>query len=171
MTRTEPSVSTQKLTETARLLKQWHKLSGLHSRAEWSAAIIRAATAAELAANFVIRSEFALQTHLTEAFVDSLMRWANGLQGKMSHLAIPLVAHDGRKLAVLKAVLPHAQRVNDKRNAIVHQGEFCNATEAREAIADARHFIETIMVLYQPLFQLEKTSASGKRSRQKEESV
>lgn len=49
----------EKLSDLEKLQKQWHKLSGLNTREEWSAAIVRAATAAELAANFAVRNEFA----------------------------------------------------------------------------------------------------------------
>ncbi len=45
----------KKLTDLKKLQKQWHKLSGLHTREEWSAAIVRAATAAEIAANIAVR--------------------------------------------------------------------------------------------------------------------
>jgi hypothetical protein len=65
-----------------KIQSQWHKLTGLHTREEWSAAVIRAATAAELAANFAIREGFRTKSSLDPKFVDSLLRWANGLDGK-----------------------------------------------------------------------------------------
>ena len=65
-------------TDLEKVQSQWHKLSGLHTREEWSAAIVRAATAAEIGANYAIRREFAAQSQLSAHFVDSTLRWANG---------------------------------------------------------------------------------------------
>jgi hypothetical protein len=49
----------KELSDLEKVQKQWHKLTGLHTREEWSAAIVRAATAAEIAATFAVRREFA----------------------------------------------------------------------------------------------------------------
>jgi hypothetical protein len=49
-------------TDLQKIQSQWNKLSGLHTREEWSAAVVRAATAAEIAANFAIRREFAARS-------------------------------------------------------------------------------------------------------------
>jgi hypothetical protein len=74
----------QERTDLEKCQSQWTKLQGLHSLEEWSAAIVRAAIAAETTANFAIRSEFKGQGQLSKGFVDSLLKWANGLQGKMA---------------------------------------------------------------------------------------
>lgn len=63
----------EELTDLEKLQKQWHKLSGLHTREEWSAAIIRAATAAEIAANFAVRREFETKSEFDAKFVDNLL--------------------------------------------------------------------------------------------------
>jgi hypothetical protein len=44
-------------TDVERLQSTWRKLSGLMNRKEWSSAVTRAATAAEIAANIAIRHE------------------------------------------------------------------------------------------------------------------
>lgn len=144
----------KELTDLEKLQKQWHKLSGLHSREEWSAAIVRAATAAELAANHAIRAEFAARSQFDRAFVDSLLKWANGLSGKLRNLLIPLVTTDPEKGGAMSALQALAERVNAKRNAVAHQGEFCNKQEATEAIANARNFITGLVTLYEPQFKL-----------------
>lgn len=144
----------QELNDLEKLQKQWHKLSGLHSREEWSAAIVRAATAAELAANHAIRAEFAARSQFDRAFVDSLLKWANGLSGKLRNLLIPLVASDPVKAGAMLALQALAERVNAKRNAVAHQGEFCNKQEATVAIANARDFITGLVTLYEPQFKL-----------------
>jgi hypothetical protein len=69
-------------TDLEKIQSQWNKLTGLHSRNESSAAIVRAATAAELAANFAIRREFARKSKLSTEFIDNLLVWANGIAGE-----------------------------------------------------------------------------------------
>lgn len=68
---------------------QWYKLTGLHSPEEWSAAVVRAATAAEIAANFAVRQEFKARSKFDGNFINSLLRWANGLDGKLNRLLFP----------------------------------------------------------------------------------
>jgi hypothetical protein len=154
----------QELTDLEKLQKQWHKLSGLHSREGWSAAIVRAATAAELAANHAIRAEFAARSQFDRAFVDSLLKWANGLSGKLRNLLVPLVATDPAKGGAMSALQALAERVNAKRNAVAHQGEFCNKQEATEAIANARNFITGLVTLYEPQFKLKDRGATKETS-------
>ena len=132
---------------------QWHKLTGLHTREEWSAAIVRAATAAELAANFAIREEFRARGKFDTKFVDTLLLWANGLAGKMNHLLIPLNAgkkHSG-KIKKLKAA---SDKINKARNSIAHQGKFSSKDEAIATIQQTREFIESLVRLYEPGFEL-----------------
>src|SRR5258708_13317409 len=82
-------------TDLEKCQSQWWKLTGLHDREEWSAAIVRAATAAELATNFAIRTEFKAQSKLDKHVVDTFLHNANGLKGKIDHFLIPLL--NGRK--------------------------------------------------------------------------
>jgi hypothetical protein len=144
------------LTDLEKLQKQWHKLTGLRTREEWSSAIVRAATAAEIAANFAIRKEFATRSELDVDFVNSLLRWANGLSGKLDRLLVPLSAGNAKKHKKMKQLKSLAEKVNSKRNAIAHQGEFCNEGEAKEHIEDARSFITTLVVLYDEQFVLKE---------------
>lgn len=142
------------MSDLEKLQKQWHKLSGLHTREEWSAAIVRAATAAEIAANFAVRNEFAAKGHFDSKFVDSLLRWANGLAGKLNRLLLPLSAANKQKIKKMNALKDLAEKVNSKRNAIAHQGEFCNEEEAKTSIKQARKFITGLVRLYEPDFEL-----------------
>src|SRR3972149_2128231 len=144
----------QELSDLQKLQKQWHKLSGLHTREEWSAAIIRSSTAAEIAANFAIRSEFADKSQFDSQFIDSLLLWAKGLAGKLDRLLLPLTATDKSKKKKMKALKDAAKTINLKRNAIVHQGEFCNEEEAKDIINQAKIFITDLIQLYQPSFEL-----------------
>lgn len=144
------------LTDLERLQKQWRKLAGLHTREEWSAAIVRAATAAEIAANFAVRQEFMSKSNLSPIFVDSLLRWANGLAGKLDHLLLPLSNGMKDKKSTMKNLRAIAGEINSKRNAIAHQGEFCNEDEAKKAISQSREFITTLVQLYDPAFVLKE---------------
>lgn len=140
-------------TDLEKIQSQWNKLSGLHSREEWSAAIVRAATAAELAANFAIRKEFESRSKLDSRFIDSLLRWANGLAGKIDRLLVPLSVGE-KQHKTIKKLKAASEQINSKRNAIAHQGEFCNETEAKGAIQQSREFIETLVQIYEPNFAL-----------------
>lgn len=141
----------QERNDLERLQSQWRKLSGLHSREEWSGAIVRAATAAEIAANFVIRKEFGARSQLDAAFVDHLLKWANGLSGKIDRLLLPLFV--GKKEhAQLTKLRKVADSINNARNGIVHRGEFCNEEEAKAVIEKSKHFAETLVRIHEPDF-------------------
>lgn len=139
--------------ELAKIKLQWHKLSGLHDRSEWSAAVVRSATAAELAANFAIRKEFELQSELSSSFVDSLLLWANGLSGKFDKLLIPML-REKDYFELISGLRSHVTTINTKRNKIVHSGEFCSEDVAKELIRKAKHFVVTIVSCYDSNFEL-----------------
>ena len=136
-----------KRSDVEKIESQWTKLSGLHTCDEWSAAVVRAATAAELAANLAIRQEFAARGTFDAAFVDKLLLWANGLTGKLDKLLLPMLdgqaKHDG-----IKKLFNLARKVNDKRNAIVHRGVFCSQKEATALIANCKKFVVGVVVHY-----------------------
>lgn len=77
-------------TDIERLHSQWTKLTCLHNRNEASAAIVRCAIAAEIAANFAIRTEFSRRSQFDTRIVDGFLTWANGLDGKMNRLILPI---------------------------------------------------------------------------------
>jgi len=142
-------------TDLEKIRSQWVKLTGLHSREEWSAAIVRCATAAEIAANFAVRRELVLKTKLDSGFVDHLLHWANGLDGKVTKLLAPL-AKGSKRQNTFQKLRKNSQHIAEKRNAIVHRGEFCNEAESKAAIDKTRDFVETLVRLYEPTFRLEK---------------
>ncbi|QSY07364.1 hypothetical protein J2A69_02080 [Burkholderia pseudomallei] len=145
----------QDLDDLDKLGKQWRKLSGLHHRKEWSAVVIRAATAAEIAANLAIRDEFEARSEFDTKFVNSLLVWANGLQGKVTRLLKPLYEGDP-KAKKLKPLIAVMERINSKRNAVAHAGEFCNGDEADAVVEDCRAFVEGLVRLYHHDFQLKE---------------
>lgn len=140
--------------DIALLHRQWRKISGLHARGDWSAAITRAATAAELSINIAIRFEFESKSTFDRAFVDSLLKSANGLAGKADRLLIPLVVNNAVRTKIVKKLIPILKIINSKRNAVAHQGEFCNEAESDEIISSAREFISVLLCIYDPDFAL-----------------
>ena len=135
-------------TDPERIQSQWNKLTGLHNKNESSAAIVRAATAAELAANFAIRNEFASKSQFDNMFIDSLLVWANGITGKIDRLLIPITKGEKHHKTITKLKNISVQ-INKKRNSVVHQGEFCNPAEAEIVIRQSKEFIETLVGIYE----------------------
>jgi hypothetical protein len=130
------------------LAAQWKKLTNLHDRRDYSAAITRCATAAEIAANIAVRGEFESKSSLSASQVDSLLRWANGLDGKMQRLILPLRFDGRRKDRDFAKLMRKAQKINEHRNRIVHSGEFSTKREAREVMATAESFVELLVGYY-----------------------
>jgi hypothetical protein len=145
--------------EIEKIRSQWRKIKGLHNEKQASAAVMRAATAAELAANFAIRKEFSSRSQFDAVFVDKLLRWANGLDGKMSRLIMPLFESKAER-DVIRSLKAVADRINRERNGIAHQGEFRTGQEARIIIEEARHFTETLVRIYRPNFGLSQIKKS-----------
>src|SRR5277367_6148959 len=103
--------SYEQRSDVEKIQSQWHKLTGLHSREEWSAAIVRAATAAEIAANFAVRQEFKSRSIFKGDFVNSLLRWANGLDGKINRLLLPL-SEGSKRHKIFVGLKKDAEEVN-----------------------------------------------------------
>jgi hypothetical protein len=141
-------------TDIEKIHSQWRKLDGLHSEEQWSAAIVRAATAAEIAATYSIRQEFkSAAPDLDAKFVDSLLVWSNGIEGKFNRLLLPMTK-GSPKHAVFKSLKTIAEEINKERNSIVHRGHFMNVSEAAAVIKKTKKLIEKMLHLYDPAFQL-----------------
>lgn len=140
-------------TDLEKIRSQWVKLSGLHSREEWSAAVVRAATAAEIAANLAIRKEFEENSQFNQKLVDHFLKWANGLDGKLKNLLLPMLTGQDKHESI-KKICNSAKVINDKRNGIVHRGEFCDEKEATELIDKSKIFILTLVEPYEKNFSL-----------------
>ena len=145
-----------------KIQSQWVKLTGLHDRTDWSAAVVRAATAAKLAVNLAIRREFSARSDFDAAFVDHLLKWANGLSGKIRNVLMPLLAGDPKHDAVEK-LTELARRINGRRNDIAHRGAFCYEEPSTALIADCRAFVHGIVQLYEPEFTLKDSARRGGR--------
>jgi len=139
-----------------KLQSQWNKISGLLLREEPSAAIMRCGTAAEIAANVAIRSAFDEESEFDAKTVDSFLIWANGLKGKMDHLVLPVCFSGSRSNKVYKHLAASAKIINDARNDVAHRGSFSSTSAATKVIAEAKSFITSLVLLYDPGFVLKE---------------
>lgn len=145
-----------------KIQSQWVKLTGLHDRTDWSAAVVRAATATEIAVNFAIRREFAARSKFAAPFVDSLLKWANGLSGKIDKLLLPLL-RGNKNLKAVRSLCKIACDINERRNGIVHRGEFCSEELATKIIMECRGFVLGIVHIYESDFDLNNNSSIPKK--------
>lgn len=126
-----------------KLEANWLKAGKLFERKDWSACVMRVATAAEISANIYVRQFLQGDHNLPTTYVDSLLRSANGLDGKFNRLIRPAADCRGT-WETLKHVKKKIELLHDHRNSIAHAGAFKDQKEARLAIA---HGLEIIQAL------------------------
>lgn len=141
-------------TDLQKITSQWNKVGGILERQkEWSAAIVRATISSEIAANFVVRRRTEQIGMFPDGFVDGLLRWANGIDGKFRYLLIPLAPNDEER-GRLRALYAVAQDLNKRRNEILHSGDFSDEEEARILVGEARRIVEGLVLPFDPHFRL-----------------
>ena len=146
-----------------KIKSNWKKTIGLFSRKEYSLSIVRAAVTAELSLNFTIRKELHIKRNLPLDFVDNLLKWANGIQGKIDKLLLPILKgsqfhDDARKISV------EIKKLNVQRNHIAHRGEFRTKETAESYISLTREALENLMTEYESTFEIEfNLNKSGSR--------
>jgi hypothetical protein len=132
----------------------WTKTCTLFKKREYSVAIIRAATTVEIAVNLVVRQELISRRDLPKNFVDKLMKWANGVIGKLDKILKPLWEETPEGKKKFKEVRGPVARVNSKRNSVVHAGEFKARSTAVEVLNDSRCVILELVTPCEPKFVL-----------------
>lgn len=146
-----------------KIQSQWTKLKGHHSREDWSAAVVRAATACEIAVNFAVRREYAAKDgQLDVDAVNAELMRANGLKGKLLKMLLPFVKEKPHNDAV-RELKKLALSINDKRNLIVHSGEFCEEPEATALIEQCAQFVVGLVRVYEPEFTLREMKSRPRR--------
>jgi hypothetical protein len=118
-----------KRSDDQKLVSNWNKARKLVDRCDWSAAIIRVATSAEIAANIYIRRFLMTTYSLPEGFADALLIWANGLDGKFKRLIKPAAECEG-SWEQLRAVQRQIETLNRHRNSVIHSGRFKSQQDA-----------------------------------------
>lgn len=130
-----------------KIRSNWIKVRGLIQQRQWSGAIVRAATATEIAANLAVRRELVDIRNLDEDFVDHLLKWANGVQGKFDKILIPVMKGD-EWLPDFKRLRARAADINRERNTVVHSGSFKKRSTAAKVVKEAREIIHSLIEPY-----------------------
>jgi hypothetical protein len=142
-------------TDLDKIRTNWKKINGLYSRREWSSSVVRAATTAEIATNLVVREELENLKGIDEPFVNHLMIWANGIQGKYQKLIMPAV--EGKEYKdKFRALSSTIAAINRERNKIVHGGHFIDSAPAHDIIVKAREVAHVFVQQYHPQFTLDE---------------
>lgn len=146
-----------------KILSNWSKTLGLFSRREYSVSIVRAAVTAELALNYVIRQELSHKHGLPTPFVDGLLLWANGIQGKIDKLYLPITkgAVDEEQL---KRSCQSIRHLNKQRNDIAHRGEFRKKETAEKFVSLAEREIMFLIRKYNSSFSLKAFDPNARAS-------
>ncbi|MEO1566203.1 MAG: hypothetical protein AAFR92_08695 [Pseudomonadota bacterium] len=145
------SIPYRERTDAQKAQTQWRKAIGLLRRSDWSAAIVRAVTAAEISLNLALRAEYKKAGKLVAEEVDQLLMKANGLFGKLDLLKSVSGSDLRSQLKDLKSVIKEAAI---KRNRIVHSGEFCSEVEARRHTDACEVFVNRLIANYESCFKL-----------------
>jgi hypothetical protein len=140
-------------TDKEKIQSNWTKTCGLYLRGEHSMAVIRAATTVELATNLVVREELENNHKLPKDFVNNLMKWANGLVGKLNRLIIP-ITKDTEKEKFFKEIQKQVVDINDQRNGVAHRGEFKIKKTSNRIILEAHEIIEKLVQQYDKDFTI-----------------
>jgi hypothetical protein len=134
----------------------WTKTRGLFERDEYSVAIIRAATTVEIAVNLAVRQELISAKGLPMKFVDQLLKWTNGVNGKLNNMLKPLWQETPQGKERFKTLSDPIRKVNLVRNSVVHSGEFKNRRTAIEVLDRSHLVIMASITPYEPKFVLKR---------------
>ncbi|MBE3880063.1 hypothetical protein HJ161_23855, partial [Vibrio parahaemolyticus] len=145
---------TEDRTDLEKIQSNWKKVKWFISKKRMVKLSVRAATAAEIAANLVVREELENQKGIDTPFVNHLMIWANGIQGKYQKLIMASVKGKPQEES-FKALSSKIGKVNKRRNQIVHGGHFDNSDTAHEVIMEAKELIQVLVGYYTPGFELD----------------
>ena len=139
MSSKERKILYERRSDEEKLKSNWKKATRLFKREDWSAAIVRASTAVELAANIYIR-RFMGRYDLPGSFIDSLLFNANGISGKFQRLVKPAAQVDGQ-WQDLSNVGKKIQGINKQRNGVVHSGKFNRRQDAKTVLTNSLEVI------------------------------
>ena len=131
-----------------KVARNWTKTRGLYQRGEYSAAVLRAAISLELMVNYAIREELVGVKGLPLAFVDKLLRDANGITRKFTGIFLPIMEEYEEHDRLKQIWNGPIKKVNERRNRIAHGGEFDNESRVRETLNDAHSAITEIMGIF-----------------------
>jgi len=141
MGRKKSKIPYDERSDDMKLKSNWNKAKALFNREDWSASVLRAATAVEISANIYIRRFLIDGYKLPETFVDALLISANGIDGKFNRLVRPaaVVKETWSELSKLKKKI---ESINKQRNGVAHSGKFKNRSEAKAVFEKALEVIK-----------------------------
>jgi hypothetical protein len=151
-------------TDPEKVFANWNKTLGLLERDEYSVAIVRAAVTVEIAANIVIRAELVKNRKLPADFVDSLLKWSNGLAGKFDKLIYPILKGTP-KFQSFQLLAADWKKINEERNNVAHRGDFKTKSVANDIVSRARKVLQAMMTGYQPTLKFGKTRSEHRKHR------
>ena len=131
-------------TDHEKLHSSWKKARAQFNREDWSAAITRVATSAEIATNIYVRRYFVDECELPLALVDRLLKDANGILGKYLRLVQPIALQRGTWTEIKKIQKPHIGPLNEYRNDVVHSGRFMNRGETLEVFSHGLAIVKAL---------------------------
>jgi hypothetical protein len=101
----------------------------------------------------VVREELQVNRKLEKGFVDNLLIWANGIQGKLDRLILP-ISKGSNKHKIFTAAKTKIAGINKERNSIVHSGQFKKKNTAKHIIIVSKEVIEILVQQYSADFTL-----------------
>jgi hypothetical protein len=116
-------------------------------------AVVRAAIAAELAANLAIRAHYATGAQHSAEQVDVMLREANGLRGKFQRHLLRFSQGTPKHVA-MRELNDLCMLLNDERNSICHSGSFKSKASARRTVALAHKIIMTLVPEHEDEFNI-----------------
>lgn len=155
-----------------KLKANWVKAKKLFERRDFSACVVRIATAAEIAANIYVRKFLIGEHGLPSSFVYALLVSANGLDGKYKRLIRP-AAEIKNTWKDLKSLQRKIQALHDHRNGVVHTGKFKTSSDAKVAFDEGLAIIKGLapdesQKLTVPSLGSKSTSAKEKKDHSSE---
>ncbi len=133
----------------------WHKACRLYARREYSAAILRAATAVELVLNYAIRQQLVHKKKLPPQLVDYLFQRHQGPAQKFE-LYRKLMVRSQRLVKIDSLKGPLETVISFHRNAISHRGEFKGPNEACAALQECYSVLSLLVGFYKPRYRMQK---------------
>lgn len=143
MGKKKPKIPYDERSDDEKLESNWKKAKAQFHREDWSASVLRAATAVEISANIYIRRFLIDGYDLPNTFVDALLMSANGIDGKFKRLVRPAAEVEGTWKEISK-IQKKIEGINKQRNGVAHAGKFKNRPDAKAVFQNALEAIRTL---------------------------
>lgn len=140
-------------TDLENLQSTWTQVGDLMKRKQWSAAVVRAASAVELALNIASMCELRERPHLEPDLVEHLFGCANHMVGKLDK-PLRMAGTSVEPREKFKRLRDIAARIDEQRNLVIQMGAHMTEDEATEIVGLARELAEQSVQYCHPAFFL-----------------